>query len=105
MSPAAPRTPSAYAERVLAVVSRIPRGKVMSYGDVAEFLGEGIGRNVGTVLRAWGDDVPWQRVVMSDGQPKPHDTDGHLALLREEGTPMLAAGGRVDMKAARWDGR
>lgn len=106
MTPAAGSAePSAYAARVLAVVAQIPSGKVMSYGDIAEFLGQGIGRNVGTVLRAWGDEVPWHRVVMSDGKPKPHDREGQLTRLRAEGTALVADRSRVDMRAARWDGR
>lgn len=97
--------PSAYAERVLAVVAQIPRGKVMSYGDIAEFMAEGSARGVGRVLFGWGADVPWQRVVMANGEPKPHGRDEHLARLRDEGTPLTADYSRVEMRAARWDGR
>lgn len=96
--------PSSYAARVLAVVAQIPPGAVMSYGDVAEFMGEGSARGVGRVLFRWGSDVPWQRVVMSNGAPKPHGRDEHLARLRDEGVPLVADGSRVDMRAARWDG-
>lgn len=99
-----PGEPTAYAERVLAVIAQIPPGTVMSYGDVAEFMGEGSARAVGRVLFAWGGDVPWQRVVMSTGEPKPHGRDEHLARLREERTPLSADGSRVDMRRARWDG-
>ena len=42
--------PTPYAAEVLAVVDRIPPGKVMSYGDVAEFVGRGSGRAVGAVM-------------------------------------------------------
>jgi alkylated DNA nucleotide flippase Atl1 len=104
VTPAVRGEPSAYAERVLAVVAQIPRGKVMSYGDVAEFMGEGSARAVGRVLFGWGSDVPWQRVVMSNGAPKPHGRDEHLARLRDEGVPLVAGAARVDMPAARWDG-
>jgi alkylated DNA nucleotide flippase Atl1 len=83
-----------YAERVLDVVERIPPGKVMSYGDVAEYLGEGGPRQVGRVMSTWGGGVPWWRVVHADG------TGAHW---REEGTPLR--GERVDMRLARWDGR
>ena len=92
-----------FAERVLEVVARIPRGKVMSYGDVAEYLGSGGARAVGTVMYRWGDQVPWHRVVMADGSPKPHGGAEQLALLAREGTPLR--GDRVDMARARWDGR
>ena len=97
--------PTAYAERVLAVIAQIPRGKVMSYGDVAEFMGEGSARGGGRVLFRWGEDVPWQRVVMASGDPKPHGREEHLERLGAEGAPFVASGGRVDMPRARWDGR
>jgi methylated-DNA-protein-cysteine methyltransferase-like protein len=104
VSPRDQDEPSAYAARVLAVVAQIPQGAVMSYGDVAEFMGEGSARGVGRVLFRWGSDVPWQRVVMSNGAPKPHGRDEHLARLRDEGVPFVADGTRVDMRTARGDG-
>ena len=94
--------PAPYAARVLAVIGRIPRGKVMSYGDVAEFLGSGSGRAVGAVMSRHGHEVPWQRVVLSTGDPAPSAPTEALRLLRAEGVPMR--GDRVDMRAARWDG-
>ena len=51
-----------YTERVLSLVERIPPGRVMSYGDVAEWLGEGGPRQVGRVLALHGGGVPWWRV-------------------------------------------
>ncbi len=104
-SAAGDREPTPFAERVLGVVARIPRGAVMSYGDVAEYLGEGGARAVGTVMFRWGDRVPWHRVVMADGSPKPFAPEEHLALLADDDTPMTPDGGRVDMGLARWDGK
>lgn len=94
----------AYVDEILAVVERIPRGRVMSCGDVREYVGLSSARLVGSVMRRYGGDVPWHRVVMADGSPKPFDIGGReqLALLRADGTPL--AGDRVDMKRARWDG-
>jgi alkylated DNA nucleotide flippase Atl1 len=97
--------PSAYAAAVLAVVRRIPRGRVLSFGDVRDLVGHGSARGVGQVLRAHGGDVPWHRVVMADGSPKPFAADEHLALLRDDRTAMTADGGRVDMRRARWTPR
>src|SRR5690606_24158018 len=54
--------PSEYAERVLEFVRTIPAGKVMTYGDVAEYLGAGSARSVGAVMATWGADAPWWRV-------------------------------------------
>src|SRR5690606_7125893 len=52
-----------YAERVLDVADLIPPGRVMTYGDVAEWLGEGGPRQVGRVMALYGGAVPWWRVV------------------------------------------
>lgn len=101
----ATREPSAYAGRVLAVVEAIPAGKVMSYGDVAEYLGQSSARAVGRVLAHYGALVPWQRVVMASGAPAPHHAAEQLALLAAAGTPLSRSGRQVDMTAARWDGR
>jgi alkylated DNA nucleotide flippase Atl1 len=95
--------PTPFAERVLGVVALIPRGRVMSYGDVAEYLGEGGARAVGTVLSRFGGDVPWHRVVRADGTPNPAHPAEAAALLRRE--RVRFRGARVDMARARWDGR
>src|SRR5690349_9280211 len=91
-----------YALAVLDVVARIPRGKVMSYGDVAEYLGDGGPRQVGAVMSKHGHEVPWHRVVLATGAPAPGHEREALQRLRRDKTPMR--GDRVDMKSARWDG-
>jgi alkylated DNA nucleotide flippase Atl1 len=95
--------PTEYAERVLDAVDRIPYGQVMAYSDVAEWMGEGSARGVGTVMARWGGGVAWHRVVRSDGTPAPHIRMRQLAMLRAEGVPIR--GERVEMSRARWDGR
>lgn len=97
--------PSPYARRVLDLVDRIPAGKVMTYGDVAEYLGSGGPRAVGNVMSQHGHQVPWWRVLLSSGHPAPTQPGEALDRLRAEGTPLLAGGARVDLSAARWDGR
>lgn len=90
-----------YVERVLAVVERIPPGRVMSYGAIAEVVGVGGPRQVGRVMSLEGDGVPWWRVVRADGGLPPcHDGEA-LARHRAEATP-LRGSGRVDMAAAAW---
>lgn len=88
---------------MLDVVARIPRGKVMTYGDVAEYLGHGSPRTVGTVLSKHGREVPWQRVVQASGRPAEPYLEKALRLLRDEGCPLR--GEKVVMAEARWDGR
>ncbi|MFB7342281.1 MGMT family protein [Streptomyces hydrogenans] len=100
-----------YAEAVLDVADRIPPGRVMTYGDVAEWLGEGGPRQVGRVMALYGGGAPWWRVVRADGTLLPGHELRALGHYRDEGTPLRergpAADGhvpRVDMRRARWDG-
>ncbi|GLV52453.1 hypothetical protein TBS_30170 [Thermobispora bispora] len=95
--------PPPFAERVLDLVERIPPGTVMTYGDVAEYLGEGGPRQVGRVMAEWGGAVPWWRVIRADGRPAPHLAEECLARLRAEGVPFR--GDRVDLRIARWNGQ
>ncbi len=98
--------PSPHAREVLDAVARIPPGKVMTYGDVAEYVGAGSGRTVGAVLSRYGDDdLPWHRVIRSTGEPNPANPAEALRRLRADATPLGPSGERVDIKAARWDGR
>lgn len=97
----APPTP--YARQVLDVVDRIPPGKVLTYGDVAELMGRGSPRTVGAVMSDHGREVPWQRVVQASGRPAEPYQQEALRLLAAEGCPLR--GDRVDLAGARWDGR
>ncbi|MFI0233630.1 MGMT family protein [Streptomyces sp. NPDC017086] len=100
-----------YAERVLEVAELIPPGRVMTYGDVAEWLEEGGPRQVGRVMALYGSAVPWWRVVRADGALLPGHELSALAHYRAEGTPLKQATRsaqghlpRLDMRRARWDG-
>jgi alkylated DNA nucleotide flippase Atl1 len=90
------------AEHVLEIVERIPPGKVLSYGDIADEVGTRSARQVGQVMFRYAGGVPWHRVVMSSGAPAPHKELEQLALLRADGTPLVPDGSRVDMRRARW---
>ncbi|GGK53345.1 MGMT family protein [Streptomyces flaveus] len=100
-----------YAERVLEVAELIPPGRVMTYGDVAEWLEEGGPRQVGRVMALYGGAVPWWRVIRADGVLLPGHELQALGHYQAEGTPLKEASRaseghlpRVDMKRARWDG-
>lgn len=60
-------------EKVLTVVEHIPRGRVVSYGDIAGIVGIGP-RQVGSVLSHHGVAVPWWRVTNHSGD--------HVAEIR-----------------------
>jgi alkylated DNA nucleotide flippase Atl1 len=89
-----------FAEEVLDLVDRIPPGKVMSYGAIAEYLGHGGPRQVGAVMSHHGGGVPWHRVVAANGRVVPGHEKEALRRLKAEGTPLR--GERVDMRAAAW---
>jgi alkylated DNA nucleotide flippase Atl1 len=105
---AGPRALSGFASRVLDVADRIPAGRVMSYGDIAEYLGEAGPRQVGRVMALWGGGVAWWRVVHADGSLLPGHEREALARYREERTPLRESGPsaavRLDMRRARWTG-
>ncbi|MCZ7458113.1 MGMT family protein [Streptomyces sp. WMMC940] len=110
MSDEVPELPE-YAERVLDVAEHIPPGRVMTYGDVAEWLGEGGPRQVGRVMALYGGSVPWWRVVRSDGALLAGHELRALRHYRAEGTPLRQAPPgaeghlpRLDIRRARWDG-
>lgn len=92
---------------VYTVVSRIPRGKVATYGQIAELAGyAGRARQVGYALAALPDDadVPWHRVINTRGQVSPrshtniHELQRHL--LESEGIEFV--NDRVDLNEVRW---
>lgn len=89
-------------DEILAAVEAIPRGKVMTYGDVAEYVGGRAARTVGRVMAQRGGEVPWWRVVKAGGGLAPQVRERQLEHLRAEGVPLR--GERVDLAAARWDG-
>ncbi|GIJ44620.1 hypothetical protein Val02_15060 [Virgisporangium aliadipatigenens] len=89
-----------YVESVLTVVERIPPGRVMTYGAIAEYLGRGGPRQVGTVMARYGGGVPWHRVVAANGRVVPGHEEEALQRLRSEGTPLR--GDRVDVHLAEW---
>ena len=96
-----------FASKVLDVVDSIPPGRVMSYGDIAEYLAAGRGpRQVGRVMAVYGGAVAWWRVIHSDGTPAPGHDSVALQHYLAEGTPLRSACPpvRVDMRRARWPG-
>ena len=96
--------PEDYVERVLALVERVPRGRVTTYGAIAEHLADPRRRgprSVGRVMSQQGGGVPWWRVVRADGSLPPSHGDEAMAHYLDEGTPMRPSG-RVHMAVAFW---
>lgn len=79
-----------FTERVLAVVSAIPKGDVLTYSQVAKLAGsEGAARAVGTIMKNnYNERIPCHRVVQSSGKVGEYNRGGSVAkygLLISEG--------------------
>lgn len=61
-----PRVDDVVVERVLRAVEQVPRGRVVSYGDIGALVGIGP-RFVGRVMSTYGSNVTWWRVTNSYG--------------------------------------
>jgi alkylated DNA nucleotide flippase Atl1 len=101
-----------YVEAVLSLVRLVPSGTAVAYGDVAELLGSGGARQVGSVMSHHGSSVAWWRVLRASGEaPQGLETEA-LSFYLEEGTPLVGSyvdflrtgEGRwkVDLTEARW---
>ncbi|MGI8788444.1 MAG: MGMT family protein [Pyrinomonadaceae bacterium] len=96
-----------YRQRVYEIVNEIPVGRVMTYGQIADILGEGYtARTIGYVMHAADtENVPWQRVINSQGSC----STGKMTLpvnlqqqiLESEGVKFDAKG-RCDLNVYRW---
>ena len=109
-----PPNPNAFQSQVWELVRRIPRGRVVTYGQIALMLPPPAGvepeayrafgpRWVGGAMAACPDDVPWQRVINSQG--KISDRPGaerQRQLLEEEGIVFFKD--KVDLKKYGWRG-
>jgi len=92
---------------ILAAVRRIPRGKVCTYGNVAEVAGlPRRARLVGTVLRQTpaGRGLPWYRVINAGGRISfPVGSDAYARQRHKlEAEGVVFVGGRVDLRRYGW---
>lgn len=97
---------------VYRLVRKVPRGKVVTYGQVAAILDQPrAARAVGQALRMLPPGlvnvVPWQRVINASGRISVrgdlHRPDRQRELLEAEGV-RFSRSGVVDLKRARWSG-
>ena len=89
-----------YRERVYAIVRRIPRGRVMTYGQIAELLGEGYTpRTVGFCMHSSPDGTPWHRVLNAQGAT----STGRVVLPHDKQQRLLEQEGVVFNKSNRCD--
>lgn len=96
-------------EKVYKIVKNIPRGKVVSYGQIAKMVGNpNASRAVGYALHKnpSQETIPCHRVVNKDGRLAPGfafgGEDAQKLLLESEG--IKVENGYVNMKIYKWDG-
>ena len=94
-------------ERIYAIVRQVPPGRVTTYGAVAKVTGGCTARQVGYAMAATtdGSNIPWQRVINSQGKISPHGFGYGSAiqrkLLEEEGV-VFDKNGKIDLKEYGW---
>ncbi|MEW6404158.1 MAG: MGMT family protein [Chloroflexota bacterium] len=109
-----PPNPQAYYQQVWEIARQIPRGKVATYGQIAKMIPPPIGveleayaafapRWVGGAMAACPDDVPWQRVINSQGKISEREgAERQRQLLEEEGIVFVKD--KIDLKKYGWKG-
>ena len=94
-------------ERIYAVVRRIPKGKVATYGQIASIVGRCTARMVGYAMAAVpeGSRVPWQRVINAQGMISARsggDGDERQRVMLEKEGVKFDANGKVDLRIFQW---
>jgi methylated-DNA-protein-cysteine methyltransferase-like protein len=100
------RVDSEFNERVYETVGQIPRGRVMTYGQIAALCGAAWAAwEVGQIAHTGPSDLPWQRVVNKSGglaRGYPGGMGGHKAALEKEGVK-VSEDYKVDIKSLLWN--
>ncbi len=94
-----------FRQRVEAIVSQIPRGRVMTYGQLAALCGNArAARVVGGIAHFGDSSLPWQRVVNKQGglaRGYPGGRAGHRQVLHAEGVD-VSDDYQVDVASLLW---
>ena len=88
--------------RLRDVIDRVPKGKVVTYGQVAEFAGYPGGARLTVRALQGGVALPWHRVVGAGGRISLGGEDGREQRLRLEIEGVTFRGGRVRMELHGW---
>lgn len=95
-----------FKDRVQVLVAQIPKGRVMSYGQVAALCGQPMAARIVGGIAHWGDQsIPWQRVVYKDGRLAtgfPGGIEGHKQVLESEGV-RVSKDFKVNIESLRWN--
>lgn len=98
---------ASFKQRVYELVRTIPKGNVMTYGDVAAYCGSPFAsRQVGQLAHFGPTDLPWQRVVNRHGGLASAYSygglDGHKADLEADGLQIDESYRVVNFEELRW---
>jgi methylated-DNA-protein-cysteine methyltransferase related protein len=114
MNNTSPPNQQAYREQVWELARQIPPGTVATYGQIAQIIPLPMGvdpetykafgpRWVGGAMAACPNDVPWQRVINSQGKiSKRPGAEKQRQLLEDEG--ILFVKDKIDLKMYQWHG-
>lgn len=101
------RVDAAFKEQVYELVRQIPRGRVMTYGQIAALCGAAWAAwEVGQIAHTGPTDLPWQRVVnkqggLAAGWPG-GGRDAHRAALESDGV-VVSDEFTVDVSTLLWN--
>ena len=92
--------------RVYDVVRQVPRGKVTTYGDVAQVVGQGCdARVVGYAMAVCPAEVPWQRVINAQGKISLQGDAAQKQRLRLEAEGIVFdQRSKIELNRYRWAG-
>jgi len=96
---------NSFDEDIYAVLAKVPKGRVVSYGVLAFLAGyPRAARQAGRAISRCPDSLPWQRVVHSDGSISGgYFPEIRRALLEDEGVA-FELNGRINMSKYGWSG-
>jgi len=98
-----------FTERAVRIITEIPSGRIMTYGQVAAAAGSPRGaRQVVRILHSMSQkyELPWHRIINAQGgisTPEKAETKGihQRDLLEKEGV-IFSLNGKVDLTVYRW---
>lgn len=95
-----------FKQRVYELVRQIPKGRVMTYGQIAVLCGNPRAARIVGGVAHWGDpELPWQRVVKKDGslaEGYPGGQNGHKQVLEAEGI-QVSEDYKVNVQELLWN--
>ncbi|MEO8025363.1 MAG: MGMT family protein [Bryobacteraceae bacterium] len=90
-------------EEIRRVVAKIPKGKVATYGQIAEAAGfPGAARQVAWALHNNSRGIPWHRVLGAGGHIRLPGESGMEQRIRLRAERVVFRGERVDLTKSGW---